>query len=643
MAWYRKTNTGWNQISNMYRRTNDLETADLISGRYTDSSRAWRRIKAAYRFTGSTWVKVFSKLAGQPYATTAPSLSYDNYLSGGGTDITSNYVLMGPKNTSLSNTIAQSNTGTTYLWGNNGVWDNDTSATIAATFIYNYTNNSSSASNVLNDEGNYSGDKLRNQSGIIDSYDEAYVWYKIAKTSPTGSTGTAYSNSVQILKQPPSISFFASSGTSGTNPGSYAEFTFGVSSLWYDSADLYKSYISWYLLDSSTQTPSSSNLVQTNYLYTAYGTGTFSYFIPSTAVGKFLYVVLKVVNSYNDRSISNAPGPDVTLARGPYELTANIPAGADNTAEFSRDSQNNYNYSVTSVGTWTNSPTSYRYQWYRRVYSSPSVFTWSPISGAINSTFDASSYKLGEIIPVIWASNAAGESDFFLTGFGLRDSGGNDIGSSAGGITPPARLAVYYKAPAISTFIIDASTAAKFTPTFTYTADDPTVTSSLSWSGSASGSLSSVTSGTQYSLSGGTYNFVLKIQNEATNGNSYFSTSSTNATISSPPAAPGTPSGVYLSRNEAAWDGISWTWSASWNAPTSGGPVTYYEAYRQVGTGTVGAASLSTITNTSTPQTNLTSTGTTFSTTVRTAPRADAYVRACNATGCSAYVSGNVG
>lgn len=109
---------------------------------------------------------------------------------------------------------------------------------------------------------------------------------------------------------------------------------------------------------------------------------------------------------------------------------------------------------------------------------------------------------------------------------------------------------------------------------------------------------------------------------------------------------PNVPTGISLTRNQSTWNGTSWTWACSWSAPVPSetyGIVTYYEAYRQVGTGTVGNATLSTIQNTSTPQTNITTTSTTFSTTVQAAPRADAYVRACNAYGCSAYASGNVG
>lgn len=108
---------------------------------------------------------------------------------------------------------------------------------------------------------------------------------------------------------------------------------------------------------------------------------------------------------------------------------------------------------------------------------------------------------------------------------------------------------------------------------------------------------------------------------------------------------PNPPTGVTLTRNQSTFV-TQWSWSCTWGVPgTSGnpGPVATYEAYREVGTGTVGAATLSTISNTSTPQTGLTATSTTFTTTVQAANRADAYVRACNAAGCSAWVSGNVG
>jgi uncharacterized repeat protein (TIGR02543 family) len=106
---------------------------------------------------------------------------------------------------------------------------------------------------------------------------------------------------------------------------------------------------------------------------------------------------------------------------------------------------------------------------------------------------------------------------------------------------------------------------------------------------------------------------------------------------------PGPPRSVSLTRNQSSWNGTSWTWSCTWLAPNTGGAVSTYEAYREVGTGTVGNATLTTIQNTSNPQTGLTTTSTTFSTTVQAAPRADAYIRACNSGGCSSYVSGNVG
>jgi len=106
---------------------------------------------------------------------------------------------------------------------------------------------------------------------------------------------------------------------------------------------------------------------------------------------------------------------------------------------------------------------------------------------------------------------------------------------------------------------------------------------------------------------------------------------------------PGPPRTVSLTRNQSSWNGTSWTWNCTWLAPNTGGTVSTYEAYREVGTGTVGAATLTSIGNTSTPQTGLTTTSTTFSTTVQANSRADAYVRACNSGGCSSYVSGNVG
>jgi len=106
---------------------------------------------------------------------------------------------------------------------------------------------------------------------------------------------------------------------------------------------------------------------------------------------------------------------------------------------------------------------------------------------------------------------------------------------------------------------------------------------------------------------------------------------------------PGAPASVSISRNQSSWNGTQWSWSASWTAPTTGGPVDYYEAYREVGTGTVGNASLTSVNHTSNTQTPINGTTTTFTTATQANNRADAYVRACNSAGCGLWRSGNVG
>ena len=106
---------------------------------------------------------------------------------------------------------------------------------------------------------------------------------------------------------------------------------------------------------------------------------------------------------------------------------------------------------------------------------------------------------------------------------------------------------------------------------------------------------------------------------------------------------PGAPASVSISRNQSSWNGTQWSWSASWTAPTTGGPVDYYEAYREVGTGTAGNASLTSVNHTSTTQTPINGTTTTFTTATQANNRADAYVRACNSAGCGLWRSGNVG
>jgi uncharacterized repeat protein (TIGR02543 family) len=218
-----------------------------------------------------------------------------------------------------------------------------------------------------------------------------------------------------------------------------------------------------------------------------------------------------------------------------FTTVAPVPVGTDDTVTFSRDSQSSYNYSITSVGTWTGTPTSYRYQWYTYESTFGGNYSYFPISGATSSTFNASGVKLFEIMPIVWATNSFGESS---AGYSLTNTNGTRPAGNIGSISAAANQIVYYKAPVISAFAVTGG-AGSATYTYTVTNDDPTITLNISYSGQATGSFTPGVSGSvRTGLAAGTYNFVLTATNSAS-GNSYFVTSTVaNVVVTAPLTAP---------------------------------------------------------------------------------------------------------
>lgn len=238
------------------------------------------------------------------------------------------------------------------------------------------------------------------------------------------------------------------------------------------------------------------------------------------------YVVIVSYDTTESVNLSNALN---------FTTADNRPVGTDDTVTFSRDSESSYNYSVTSTGTWTNTPTSYRYQWYEYASTFGGNFAYFEISGATSSTFNAVNVKTLNIIPIVWASNASGESN---TGFSLSNTNGTRPSGNIGSISAATTKQVFYKSPVISSFSV---TGGNGSAAYSYSVagDDPTITLNISYSGQATGSFTpGFNTSPRTGLAAGTYTFVLTATNSAAGG-SYFVTSTVaNVIVTAPLAAP---------------------------------------------------------------------------------------------------------
>jgi uncharacterized repeat protein (TIGR02543 family) len=318
----------WRKHSNMYRKTSGNETASLtaVPGRYTDSTRTWRRIKAMYRWTGSYWQRIFYKNSNQPFATTAPTIRYNSYngliVDSYETDSENwwatdpyqpQWAQVGPGPNGIGqDTWYINESGTevgastpTFLWGKDGVWVNDTGASTSASFVYNDILYKDAAPSVVDDEGNYSGDKFRHSESVLGTYDEMYIWYRISKS--VGSyIGQGFSQAVFITKQEPTINYFTMTSPGIATVGTAKTVNYSFSNKWWKQLDQNISNIEWHELSYSTQTPDSSTLKATHYLWeTTISTetattlaGTDSY-IP-TGSNKYIYARINYKNSWTE-------------------------------------------------------------------------------------------------------------------------------------------------------------------------------------------------------------------------------------------------------------------------------------------------------------------------------------------------------
>lgn len=365
--------------------------------------------------------------------------------------------------------------------------------------------------------------------------------------------------------------------------------------------------------------------------YTASSGGTFignagASYAPTSNITLFAQwtaIIYTITWNPNGGSVS----PTSSTGTWGQSISSPTPTRTNHTFLYWRDGTTvfNYVYQINPGGSWTigtgNTGNITFHAWWQIIQYTV-TFNYNGGSGSpASSTVDAGN---SVTLP------SPTRSGFTFNGWYTAASGGSFIGNAGSLYTPTSNITIFAQ-----------WTVQQFTVTWDANGGTVSPTSNTVTAGTSVTAPTPTRSGFTFStwrnpLSGGDPILLAAGQSYTVNGNITFFAIWTQQ-------VPGPPRTVSLTRNQTSWNGTSWTWNCTWLAPNTGGSVSTYEAYREVGTGTVGNATLSTITNTSTPQTGLTTTSTTFSTTVQAAPRADAYVRACNSGGCSSYVSGNVG
>ena len=221
-------------------------------------------------------------------------------------------------------------------------------------------------------------------------------------------------------------------------------------------------------------------------------------------------VAARNANGYSVESIaSNSVTPQLPAPVGSGSVT------------IASDSASNYIFQITEYGTWSNSATSYDYQWQT---SSDGGSNWTTRSSGTEVTtipnYDAVSQKTQLIR--------------------LRVFGRNQTGAAVSPLTSNL-LTVFYTSPIITSLTVTGG-AGLLIWNFSFTADDPVVTMDLEYKLSSSSTYTPITNPStsgQQIVAAGTYDFRVFIFNSVNGGFRSDVETVTNIVVTSPPTASG--------------------------------------------------------------------------------------------------------
>ena len=299
--------TNWDRIKKMYVKT---------------GGQTWTAIRKAYVKTNDGWKKVFDTASNRPFIfnNDIPKIRLNTfrtnstYNPSGTIDDPVNPVVeappvqqMGPDYTSPVLGWPYESLGR-HLWGYDGDWRSGNGS--AMTFVYSWLYNLSGNRNDNTLETNATSttgrtDMLTNLSSHLgqsdgDYFDRNFLTFRVTATNSAGSASFE-SAQVYIVRQRPTGSItMTDAGTAAVNSAMSATFTY--SNNWYNKTDIAESYVEWFAVDNLSDTLTTSNRVQTEYLNTFFPTGTTTktattFHVP-TITNKY-YIVRITLNNSN--------------------------------------------------------------------------------------------------------------------------------------------------------------------------------------------------------------------------------------------------------------------------------------------------------------------------------------------------------
>jgi hypothetical protein len=299
--------TNWDRIKKMYVKT---------------GGQTWTAIRKAYVKTSSGWQKVFDTASNRPFIRNndIPKIRLNtfrtdsSYNPTGTIDDPVNPVVeappvqqMGPSWTSPTYGWPYESLGR-HLWGYDGDWvsGNGSAMTFVYTWLYNLSGNRNDNTEELGVTSTTGRtDMLTNLSSHLgqsdgDYFDRNFLTFRVTATNSAGSASFESAQVYIVRERPSGTATMIDADTASINSTMSATFTY--SNNWYNKTDTANSYVEWFAVDNLTDTLTTSNRVQIEYLNTFSTTGTTTKsattFHTPTISNKF-YIVRTTLNNSN--------------------------------------------------------------------------------------------------------------------------------------------------------------------------------------------------------------------------------------------------------------------------------------------------------------------------------------------------------
>lgn len=363
----------WVKIKNIYRKTTPESYPNANVANFTDSSKHWRPHAAVYRYTGTSWRRVFRATDKYPFATTRPKIRLNSTSGEEAGSYGYEYI-------------------TNVFYGDEGVWINGPFTSETYKWTYNTdslgTQYPTGDTDLIFPKSNPTNAEWWDHANMISGM---YIYFNVSKKNALSiDDSTESAGGFRVVSYSPGYTAHSLAAPSYA-PGQTVTHSITLYNRYYDFTDLYnsKSKIQWFNVDPDTNPSATPVYSETLYFGTTVSetitdpggrlTLESTYSPTVDDVGKYLYVKVSLANSNTDFFGTPVAVPTLVSA---YKVQS-VPV-IDVQPAITTTLRTIGTTLTGNTGKWTPDPDHVYWTWQ---WSSNGTTGWSPIYNSGGSVF----------------------------------------------------------------------------------------------------------------------------------------------------------------------------------------------------------------------------------------------------------------